>query len=150
MPVEKWIFAVFFVLCVFSALAFSSGQDTSNDANTIISADWLNDEKSSVGSERGQADLTRQFLTALLLVGILGGAAYFVSKKLSPKITGVKGSNIEVLETVNTGGGRSLMVVRAAGHRKLLIGVTRDNLTFLADITEPIENGTVPNTGMEI
>ncbi len=75
-----------------------------------------------------------RMMLAVLIVGVLGAAAIYVSRKLLPKITNLPGKEVRVVETVYLGPRKAVHVLEAGG-RRFLIGSTNDNVTKLADIT---------------
>lgn len=104
---------------------------------------WLTDSDDSiVGADKKDLNLARELLTALVLVGVLGGAAWFVFKKFAPKNVMKKGKDLDVLETVTIGSGRNLHIVKIASGRKLLIASTTGSVNFIADVTDDVETGT--------
>ena len=82
-------------------------------------------------------ELFFKLIFAVLLVLGLGVAAIYVLKKLLPKITNLPGKNIRVIETVNLGPRKALHLIKT-GSRKLLIGVTNESITHLADVTDAL------------
>jgi hypothetical protein len=71
-------------------------------------------------------ELFYKMTLAVLLVVVLGTAAIYISKKFVPRITGLSGKKIQVLETVHL------------GPRQLLIGSTNESVTKLADVTDTL------------
>ncbi len=82
------------------------------------------------------SSLMQQFFVAMLLVAVLGTAAFLLSKKIVPKLTMTKGRNLSVIETVSIGPRKNLHVVEIAGKRNLLIASTNEHISFISDITE--------------
>lgn len=74
-------------------------------------------------------------IRAVLFVAVLGAAAFYVSKKLLPKITNLPGKEVRVVETVYLGPRKAVHVLEV-GSRRFLIGSTNENVTKLADITD--------------
>ncbi len=74
-------------------------------------------------------------IRAVLFVVVLGVAAFYVSKKLLPKITNPPGKEVRVVETVYLGPRKAVHVLEV-GSRRLLVGSTNENITKLADITD--------------
>ncbi|UCE49053.1 MAG: FliO/MopB family protein [Phycisphaerales bacterium] len=73
-------------------------------------------------------------IRAVLFVVVLGAAAFYVSKKLLPKITNLPGKEVRVVETVYLGPRKAVHVLEV-GSRRFLVGSTSENITKLADIT---------------
>jgi flagellar biosynthetic protein FliO len=80
-------------------------------------------------------------IRAVLFVVVLGAAAFYVSKKLLPKITNLPGKEVRVVETVYLGPRKAVHVLEVGG-RRLLVGSTNENITKLADITDITGNHT--------
>jgi flagellar biogenesis protein FliO len=80
-----------------------------------------------------------QFFAATILVALL---AWFATKKLvGARGMGKKAGNLNIVESLNVGGQAVVQLVKAGG-KYLLIGVTRERVTLLAEIdksevTEP-------------
>ncbi len=122
-------------------------ESTGQDQDQQLPA-WLTDsEDSMVGADKKDLNLARELLTALVLVGVLGGAAWFVFKKFAPKNVMKKGKDLNVLETVTIGSGRNLHIVKIASGRKLLIASTTGSVNFIADVTDDVETGSVDQSG---
>ncbi len=116
-----------------------------SDSNSLSSgseviADWLNDndEKSIVGKNKTEYNLTRQFLVAVVLVALLGGAAWLILRKFPAKVTAGKSDKIAVSDSVNLGSGRALHLVEVEGGKKILIGVTNENINKLAEFESEV------------
>ena len=80
-------------------------------------------------------------IRAVLFVVVLGVAAFYVSKKLLPKITNLPGKEVRVVETVYLGPRKAVHVLEV-GSRRFLVGSTNENITKLADITDITSNFT--------
>lgn len=80
-------------------------------------------------------------IRAFLFVAVLGAAAFYVSKKLLPKITNLPGKEVRVVETVYLGPRKAVHVLEV-GSRRFLVGSTNENITKLADITNITGNYT--------
>jgi flagellar protein FliO/FliZ len=75
-----------------------------------------------------------QFIAATVLVAML---AYFVTKKMAGARGGMgrKGGNLSIVDSVNVGG-QSLVQIIKAGDKYLVIGVTKEQVTFLSELSE--------------
>ncbi|MBN1818655.1 MAG: FliO/MopB family protein [Sedimentisphaerales bacterium] len=82
-------------------------------------------------------ELLRKFAIAIGFVAFLGACAYFVSRRIMPKIAMPRGKEISVIETIPLGVRRSLHLVKIGAGRRILIGSTTDSITYLADVSEP-------------
>jgi flagellar biosynthetic protein FliO len=88
----------------------------------------------ATGSLQGQ--LFQQFALMLLLVGLIGGGAWLVLKKLPGRLGGNSRSrHITVNETVSLGPRKQLYIVQV-GSRQFLIAGTADNIRLLSDVTD--------------
>ncbi len=93
------------------------------DANTFGKAD-----------EFSTGELFYKLITMVILVGVVGGGALYLSRKLLPNITKKTGKKIKIKETVYLGPKKCLHIVEA-GNKKFLIGSTNENISNLADLT---------------
>ncbi len=80
-------------------------------------------------------ELFYRTMVAVVFVIVLGAAAIYVSRKLLPKIAGLPGKEIRVVETVHLGPRKAVHLLQI-GHRRILVGSTNENITKLADLTE--------------
>jgi flagellar biosynthetic protein FliO len=74
----------------------------------------------------------RMILSLVLVMG-LGVAAFFLSKKVLPRVARGSAKEIRIVETVYLGPRKALHLVEI-GHRKLLIGSTSESITPLATV----------------
>ncbi|MCL2355861.1 MAG: flagellar biosynthetic protein FliO [Defluviitaleaceae bacterium] len=80
-----------------------------------------------------------RFILATVLVAVL---CWFVLRKMAgANRLGRRAGNLSVVESVNLGGQTAVQLIKA-GEKYLVVGVTRERVTFLAevdkdDITEP-------------
>ena len=83
----------------------------------------------------------RSFIYLLILV-ILMFAAYYVTRMLTAKLRGTSFGNLKIIEGLNVGQNGSVLLIKA-GKRFMLIGVTKEKITCLAefdkDDLEPAE-----------
>jgi len=83
----------------------------------------LNDWSSSIG---------RSFIYILVLVGIMI-LAYYVTRVLGTKVRGFSGGNLKIIEGVAVGQGSSVFLLKA-GKKFILVGVTKDRVTYLTEM----------------
>jgi flagellar biogenesis protein FliO len=69
---------------------------------------------------------------------MLGGIAWLIIRKLPPKMAAGKSEKIAVSDSVNLGSGRALHLVEVEGGRKILIGVTNENINTLAELESEV------------
>jgi len=91
-----------------------------------------------------------QFVLGTVIVAAL---AYFVTKKIAGAARGglsKKGGNITIVESIPVGGYAMVQLVKA-GEKYIVIGITREKVTFLTEIDKdeiiepkPIEYGETP------
>jgi len=79
-------------------------------------------------------ELFRRMMLSVGLVIVMGVVAFYVSKKLLPKLTNLPGKEIKVTETVHLGQRKGLHLVEVGG-RKFLLGSTNENIRMLADLS---------------
>lgn len=88
----------------------------------------------STGSLQGQ--LFQQFALMLLVVGLIGGGAWLVLKKLPGRLGGTSRSrHMTVSETVSLGPRKQLHIVQV-GSKQFLIAGTAENICLLSDVTD--------------
>jgi len=75
-----------------------------------------------------------KLMLSVVLVGVLGAAAIYASRKLLPRITNLRGKKIRVVETAYLGPRKAVHIVEI-GNQRFLIGSTNENVTKLADVT---------------
>jgi flagellar biosynthetic protein FliO len=92
----------------------------------------------------GNGEFFLRAMLAILFVVVLGVAAMYVSKRFLPRITGLPGKEIRIVETVHLGPRRAVHLIEIGG-RRVLIGSTNENVTKLADISSG--PATVPAQG---
>ena len=76
-----------------------------------------------------------KLMISVLLVGGLGAAAIYTSKKLLPRISNLPGKKIHIIETVHLGPRKAIHLVEI-GKQRILVGSTNENITKLADVTD--------------
>lgn len=107
------------------------------EPNSVETADsWFNTDFKSATEEDIQQDLMKRFVYVVSLVVLLGVSAYYLTKKLLPKLTVTHGKHISVIETVPLGPHKLLHLIQISNNRRLLIGSTNENINLLADVTE--------------
>jgi flagellar biogenesis protein FliO len=84
-------------------------------------------------------ELYYKMILAVILVGGLGVAAIYLSKKLVPKFVRLSGKEIRITETAYIGQRKAVHLLKI-GDRTLLIGSTNESITKLADVTEALGN----------
>jgi flagellar biosynthetic protein FliO len=88
-------------------------------------------------SRVGTGELVVRMLVVVAIVGGLGAAAIYVSKRFLPKLTNLPGKQIRVVETTHLGPRKALHLVEVSG-RRLVLGSTAEHITMLADVTYPL------------
>ncbi len=87
------------------------------------------------GGATGMPDLFGRMMLSILLVIGLGAAAFYLSKKVLPKVARGSAKEIRVVETVYLGPRKALHLVEV-GHHRLLIGSTNETITPLAAVSD--------------
>jgi flagellar biosynthetic protein FliO len=90
----------------------------------------------SKGESFGTGELASKTIIAVVLVVGFGAAALYASKKLLPRITGLPGKEIRIVETAHLGPRKAVHLVRI-GDQRFLIGSTNERIAMLANLTEP-------------
>lgn len=121
---------------VLSQNCFSDTTARAESNSLEIAESWFNTDSKSATEQDIQQDLMKRFVYVVSLVVLLGVVAYYVTKKLLPKLTVTQGKNISVIETVPLGPHKLLHLIQISDNRRLLIGSTNENINLLADVTE--------------
>ncbi|MBN1125630.1 MAG: FliO/MopB family protein [Sedimentisphaerales bacterium] len=142
MKKSRWIWiatGLFLFLAVAPAWPkIESNKTPIKDPNTLSSKpgstplDKMLQDRSSLPT----SELLRKFAIAIGFVAVLAIAAFFVSKRVMPRIATPKGKEISVVETIPLGVRRSLHLVKIGPNRRILIGSTNDSISYLADVSE--------------
>ncbi len=93
------------------------------------------DLSDSTGPALGSRELFFKMMLSVALVAVLAVAAFYVSKKILPKVTNAPGKEIRVVETTYLGPRKMLHLVQV-GNQKLLVGSTNDTIATLAHIDD--------------
>jgi flagellar biosynthetic protein FliO len=88
------------------------------------------------GENLGTSDLAYKTIIAVVLVVGFGAAAIYASKKLLPRIAGLPGKEIRIVETAHLGPRKAVHLVRI-GDQRFLIGSTNERIAMLANLAEP-------------
>ena len=115
---------------------FSDITDTTEPNSLQTTDSWFNTDFKPATEEHIQQNLMKRFVYVILFVILLGAAAYYLTKKLLPKLSVTQGKNISVIENVPLGPQKILHLIQIGDNRRLLIGSTNDTINFLADVTE--------------
>jgi flagellar biosynthetic protein FliO len=78
------------------------------------------------------------FFKMMLSVGLvlgLGAAAFYLSKRVLPRVARAPGKEIRILETAGLGPRKALHLVEVSGQR-LLLASTSENVTLLTSLSE--------------
>ncbi len=96
---------------------------------------YLNDPNlpSLGGAGLGGAGLFLRMMLAVVIVGGLGAATLYLSKKVLPRVTNTAGREIRIVETTCLGPRKALHLVEVSGQR-LLIASTNDRITMLTPV----------------
>lgn len=115
----------------------SAGAEPNGQAAQV---DWLRDTETETGPKERNFGLIRQLFISLFFVAILGGCAYFLSRKLSPRMTSGAGKNICIIESLNLGSHKTLHLLEiGSGRQKLLVAATNEGVSVIADVSEALQ-----------
>ena len=95
------------------------------------------------------SSIGRSFLYLFVLVAIMA-LAYILTRLLNTKVRGYPGGNLKVIEGVGVGQNGSVVLLKA-GSKFILVGVTRESVSYLTDFSEADINmqETVKNKSFE-
>ena len=143
------VISVVLVLCVVGQVLLRprlcrAGEDTARTDKSKSEGElstWsLDDLDLDKGTSQTQSKLMRRFALAIGFVVVLGGCAWYVSKKFGPKLAITRGKEISIVETIHLGSHRTLHLLEVGGKQKLLIASTNENINILADVTEAVSS----------
>lgn len=111
--------------------------------NQAVSSSGLLDSSFPSGSDLppgprlglGNGELFFKMMLSVGLVLGLGAAAFYVARKVLPKVTQRSGREIHILETTCLGPRKALHLVEVGGQR-LLLASTSDHVTMLTAVNE--------------
>ena len=88
----------------------------------------------------GQSDpgFTDAMVKSILFIIVLGGIAFYLSKKFMPKLRPKSGRDINVRETIHLGPNKTVHLIEV-GEKTFLVGSTPENISMLADVTETLD-----------
>ncbi len=76
-------------------------------------------------------------LASVVVILVLGAAAFVVLRKLSPRIGIRRGRELAIVETIYVGPKRAVHLLQV-GNRRFLLGSQREGVSMLAEVTEPL------------
>jgi flagellar biogenesis protein FliO len=79
-------------------------------------------------------------MKSILIIIVLGGVAFYLSKKLMPKLRPSSGQDINIRETIHLGPNKTVHLIEV-GEKTFLVGSTSENISMLADVTETLDAG---------
>jgi flagellar biosynthetic protein FliO len=138
---KKKVAGLFVVLLVgggwVGLTARSTGEEKANAPAPRADVSFLADPSLSnpAGVGLGSRELFAKMMLSVALVAALAIAAFYVSKKVLPKVTNAPDKEIRVVETAYLGPRKTLHVVQV-GNQRLLIGSTNETITTLAHLSD--------------
>ena len=120
-----------------SATGQKNPEHTDKNSEPKIGSLFANDPNFAGRSDSnlGSKEMFFKLMLSVLLVGGLGAAAIYISKKLLPRITNLPGKKIRIIETVHLGPRKAIHLVEI-GNQRILVGSTNENIRKLADVTD--------------
>ena len=148
---KKLVLICAVILCNNLCGLVSAQNDSTNPAtepNSLQTSNaWFNADFDIDPAIGPQQSSVKRFAYVVSVVVLLGVAAYYVTKKLLPKLAVTQGKNISIIESVHLGPHKQLHLIRIGEGRKLLIGSTTENINTLADVTETFQEHIQPDAG---
>ena len=86
----------------------------------------------------GSWDFISTMLKSILFIIVLGGIAFYLSRKFMPKLRPTSGQDINIRETIHLGPNKTMHLIEV-GKKKFLVGSTSENISMLADVTETLD-----------
>ena len=88
----------------------------------------------------GDPDLVGTLVKSIFFIVVLGGIAFYLSRKFMPKLRPTAGQDINIRETIHLGPNKTMHLIEV-GEKTFLVGSTSDNISMLADVTETLDAG---------
>ena len=88
----------------------------------------------------GDPDFMTTMMKSILIIIVLGGVAFYLSKKFMPKLRPTAGQDINIRETIHLGPNKTMHLIEV-GEKTFLVGSTSENISMLADVTETLDAG---------
>lgn len=123
------------MVCLSCSVRVSAGgaADANQPGLFSSSVTLFGEKPTSLGDDTAGPSIYRVMLSLMLVAGLAFGAMY-LSKRVLPKVSGMAGKRVKVVETVSLGSRRALHLV-AVGGREILIASTQTTVTRLADFS---------------
>ncbi|MBN1359590.1 MAG: flagellar biosynthetic protein FliO [Sedimentisphaerales bacterium] len=138
---RKKVIALFVVLVIGGGLvglgARTGGREKADTPASESEASFLRDLEisDSSGASLGSRELFFKMMFSVALVAVLAVAAFYLSKKVLPRVTNAPGKEIRIVETAYLGPRKTLHLVQV-GNQKLLVGSTNETIATLAHLDE--------------
>ena len=136
--------ALFTVFVLAFGPAVCLGEEESQDSGSEIAAKAPEKVKETQGPKKHAFDtdpppdkesLVGEILFSLMLVAVLGGLAYYLSKRFMPKLRRMGGKHISIKETAYLGQQKTVHLL-GIGSKTFLVGCTSENIRLLADVSD--------------
>lgn len=92
------------------------------------------------GGGGGVPGYMQTLMKSVLMIIVLGGVAFYISKKFMPKLRPSVGRDINIRETIHLGPNKTVHLIEV-GEKTFLVGSTSENISMLADVTETLDAG---------
>ena len=133
MKIKTSVILATILVLAFGGFAFAEKTADANETGLFSTSDSLfGKEPAKLADDNLGSSLYKMMLSLALVVALAFGAMY-LSKKVLPKVSGIAGKRVKVLETVSLGSRRAVHLL-AIGDRQILIGSTQNTITRLADL----------------
>jgi flagellar biosynthetic protein FliO len=134
---KKNFILLILILCNSTGLSWAQADKEKNIIPILANSknQVQNNQSTGMDNNLSTGQLFFKMIVMILLVGVLGAGAIYLSKKVLPKFTNIPGKKIKVIETVHLGPRKSIHLIKI-GNQQFLIGSTNENITKLADVAE--------------
>lgn len=112
-----------------------SDTDTQAKPDTASGGDKHAEEDSQAWNWESESNVTGKLLVSILIITVLGAAAFILSRKLLPKIANAQGRQIQLIETLHLAPGKAVHLL-TIGRRKILVASSKDGVRYLTDLSE--------------
>lgn len=101
------------------------------ESNEPNYADWSKTDSQFKPMEDDTSIISR-LLGSIVIILVLGTAAYYMTKKMGFKVRPISGRYIEIVESVSIGSGKQLHLIRSCG-KDILVSSTANEIRKISE-----------------
>lgn len=137
----KTIKIIVLSLAALASFVVAAPNEPLHSASPLSDSILARDPNFPIGADRqfNTGGIYWRMMLAVLLVLVLGIAAYYVSKKLSGKIINLPNRQIKLVETLYMGSRKALHLIKV-GNKSFIIGTTPTTITRITELERDISD----------